>query len=127
MQRGNAKTDDDAAKHTHLQRLNAAHGRDRSAQHIWRDRPICQDLSIDRQHRVDGYMHDEEGDDGRQRCDFLFLLGHTDGDACRKDQRKVVKDGAAGLGHDREQAVKHCAIAQNALQAIRGDHGFIGK
>ncbi len=97
MQRRNAKTDDDTAKHTHLQRLNTTHGAIVPLSTSGAIAAICQDLPIDRQHRVNGHMHDEEGDDCRQGRDLLFLLGHTDGDAARKDQRQVVKDGAAGL------------------------------
>lgn len=40
------------------------------------------------------------------KCDFLFLFGHADGDADGKDDRQVAEDDVAGITHDGEQGMK---------------------
>ena len=118
VQRSNAQADDDTAEYTHLQRVDAQHARGRTGQ--------VRRAEIDNQ-CADGGVHDKERNRGGQCRNFFLLLGHTDGDAHRKDNVQIVKDNGACRIEHLQNCIDEGAGPHNSHQAIGFQHGFIGE
>ena len=72
VQPRNAKTDDNTAKYTHLQGLNANHVGNRPLGHS----PLGK-LSADKKQCADGFVHDKKCNCRRKRCCGFFVLRHA--------------------------------------------------
>ena len=59
MKRCNAKTYDNTAKYTHLQRQNPAYRSNGSFQYICCNLPSCSNLIVDKKHRTDSHIHNK--------------------------------------------------------------------
>ena len=87
----------------------------------------CVDGTCNVEHCGNGYVHDEEGNNRCKSCNFLFLLGHTDCDAHRKDDRQIGKYDIAGFAHDIEQCVENSTRTHDTKKVIGFQHCCIGE
>ena len=101
----NTKADDDTAEHTHLQGLDAADRSYGTFQNAFCDLAVCCDLVIYYQHTVDGYVHNEVGDQCGKSCYLFLFFCHTDGHTYRKDQRQVIKYRTSDFVHDDQECM----------------------
>ena len=127
VQRRHAKSYDNTAKHTNLQRWDSADRCNTAFQYKIRDLPVFRDLAVQKQQGIDRCMHDKIGNNRRKRRHLFFLLCHTDRHTNGKKQWQVIKNRAAHTAHDHEQGMCYRAFSQNPRQVIRFDRCRIGK
>ena len=118
VQGGNAEADQNTAEYAHLQRVDADNACGCTGQ------VRCAEVG---NHRADGRMHDEECNRCRQCCDFLLLLGHTDGRAHGEDNGQVAEYDRACRVEYLQDGIDEGTRAHDAHQPVGFEHGLIGE
>ena len=120
-----AESYDDAAENTHLQSRDSAHVGNGALQYVCGNYAVF-NFSGKLQNAVDRDVHNKKAmRDARAATSFFFC--HTNCNAYRKDEGKVIEDGASDFVHDHKQAMEQSTFSKNSLQTVGRYCGGIGE